>query len=72
MLLVVESIFFAVVAQPGTSMEETVVRFRLLLCSLGLVFTLLVWLTLITLKVRSDYLTGHLRKYDLPRSRFSA
>jgi hypothetical protein len=39
-------------------------RFALVLCVLGLAFTVLVWITLRSLKARSDFLTKHLAITD--------
>lgn len=63
LLLIVESIFFAALAQTW-ALNDGAPPLRLLICVLGLLFTILLWLTLGSLKVRSDFLTRHLRKSD--------
>ena len=64
LLLVVESIFFAALAQVRNSTDASGRRFSLVLCVLGLGFTVLVWVTLRSLKARSDFLTKHLALTD--------
>jgi hypothetical protein len=64
LLLVVESIFFAALAQVRNSTGSGARRFALVLCVLGLAFTVLVWITLRSLKARSDFLTKHLAITD--------
>jgi len=64
LLLVVESIFFAALAQVRNSTDQSARRFSVVLCVLGLAFTVLVWITLHSLKARSDFLTKHLAITD--------
>jgi hypothetical protein len=63
LLLVVESIFFAALAQTW-AVSDGATPLPPLICVLGLLFTILLWLTLGSLKIRSDFLTRHLRKSD--------
>jgi len=64
LLLVVESIFFAALAQVRNATDPSARRFSLVLCVLGLAFTILVWVTLHSLKERSNFLTEHLAPSD--------